>query len=88
MQDTRSTGRILVVELKKDLPVLKGLASEIRLSILELLRQSSLSVGEIAKKLQLPQSTVATNIIALEKVGLIETKSRKASKGNQKGREG
>ena len=84
MQDNRSTGRILVIELKKDLPVLKGLASEIRLSILELLRERDLNVGEIASILELPQSTVATNIIALENVGLIETNSRKASKGNQK----
>ena len=84
MQDTRSTGRILVIELKKDLPVLKGLSSEIRLSILELLRERDMNVGEIAAVLKLPQSTVATNIIALEKVGLIATNSRKASKGNQK----
>jgi predicted transcriptional regulator len=84
MLDTRSAGKILVMELKKDLPILKGLASEIRLSILELLREKSLNVGEIAAILRLPQSTVATNIIALEKVGLIETRSRKASKGNQK----
>jgi predicted transcriptional regulator len=84
MQDTRSSGRILVIELKKDLPVLKGLASAIRLSILELLREKSLNVGEIAGIPKLPQSTVATNVIALENVGLIETRSRKASKGNQK----
>jgi predicted transcriptional regulator len=84
MQDTRSAGKILVIEPKKDLPILKGLASEIRLSILELLREKSLNVGEIANILKLPQSTVATNVIALEEVGLIETKSRKASRGNQK----
>jgi predicted transcriptional regulator len=51
---------------------------------LELLRERDMNVGEIAAVLKLPQSTVATNIIALEKVGLIATNSRKASKGNQK----
>ncbi len=84
MINSKRQGRILIIELKKDLSVLKALASEIRISIIEALMHGEKNINELAKYLNLPQSTVATNVMALEKAGLIETKTHKASRGNQK----
>ena len=65
--------------------VLKGLASPIRIQILQLLhRRGRLNVNEISKELGLPQSTVATNIQLLETAALIDTETVKARKGHQK----
>jgi predicted transcriptional regulator len=62
----------------------KGLASQVRLKILEILRAGDKNVNEITHEMGLPQSTVATNIMILEEARLIETKSIKANKGTQK----
>jgi predicted transcriptional regulator len=76
--------KILVIDPKEDAEIIHGLASEIRLKILDLLLRYGRNVNEIAEELSLPQSTVATNIAILEKSGLIETEIVKAKKGNQK----
>ncbi|WP_460055411.1 ArsR/SmtB family transcription factor [Spirochaeta dissipatitropha] len=76
--------RILMIDLLEDLEIIKGLSSEIRVRILNELRQGPKNVNEIAALLELPQSTVATNILILEKVKLVSTKIRPAAKGNQK----
>jgi predicted transcriptional regulator len=53
--------------------------------ILRLLHERGrLNVNEISHELKLPQSTVATNIQALEEAGLIATETVKAKKGHQK----
>lgn len=54
------------------------------MEILELLRQGNRNVNAIAVELGMPQSTVATNIILLEKAGLVTTRGEKAIKGSQK----
>jgi predicted transcriptional regulator len=65
--------------------VLRGLASAVRMRILRLLHERGrLNVNEISHELGLPQSTVATNIQALEEAGLIATETVKAKKGHQK----
>lgn len=65
--------------------VVKGLASPVRVQILELLHtQGSMNINEIAAKLELPQSTVSSNASLLEKAQLIRTEVQKARKGNQK----
>jgi predicted transcriptional regulator len=65
--------------------VLKGLASPVRMRILQLLHKSGkMNVNEISKVLSLPQSTVATNIQMLEEAGLVDTYPIKARKGHQK----
>ncbi|WP_108659087.1 ArsR/SmtB family transcription factor [Acuticoccus kandeliae] len=65
--------------------VLRGLASPVRIRILRLLQRGPLNVNEIAERLSLPQSTIATNVSILDEAGLIETKITKAaSKGQQK----
>ncbi len=75
---------IIVINPFKDIEKLKALASEPRLEILALLKKQALNINEIAEKLELPQSTVATHISILENSGLIETNSIKARKGTQK----
>jgi len=77
-------GRILIVQLPRDFLVLRGLASRIRLRILEVLHKGEKNVNEIKEETGLPQSTIATNIMLLEKAKLIETRSVKAAKGTQK----
>jgi predicted transcriptional regulator len=76
--------KILILDLNKDKDVVLGLASEIRLKILELVHAKALNVNEIAECLSLPQSTVATNVALLEKARLIQSEVVKAKKGNQK----
>lgn len=77
-------GRILILDPEVDAPVLKGISNGIRLRILRLLKSEALNINDIAARLELPQSTVATNVMGLEKAGLVGTESRKARKGSQK----
>ncbi|HTZ50321.1 MAG TPA: helix-turn-helix domain-containing protein [Spirochaetia bacterium] len=84
MTTGKSRGRIMVIQLPQDFKALKGLASEVRLRILEILRSGERNVNEIKDEMGLPQSTVATNVMLLEEANLIETRSVKAAKGTQK----
>jgi predicted transcriptional regulator len=84
MTNRKNRGRILIIQLPQDFAVLKGLTSEIRLRILESLRKGEKNVNEIKDETGLPQSTIATNIMVLEKARLIETRNIKAAKGTQK----
>ena len=75
----------LVVDPEEGLEVLKGLASSVRVKILKLLHiKGALNVNDIASSLDLPQSTVSSNVQILEEAGLIRTETQKARKGNQK----
>lgn len=62
----------------------RALGSEIRIKILDALRQSSLNVNEIAEKLGIPVSTAASNIKVLEDVGLIITNYQPGARGSMK----
>ncbi len=75
---------ILVINNTEDSVLLKGICSELRIKILQCLRDESLNVNELAKILNLPQSTVAINVQILEKASLIRTETVKAKKGSQK----
>ena len=75
---------ILIINPASDIDVLKGLASELRVRILELLREHSMNVNELTRALDMPQSSVATNVQILESAGLIRTETVKARKGSQK----
>ncbi|HVO40197.1 MAG TPA: helix-turn-helix domain-containing protein [Spirochaetia bacterium] len=75
---------ILIINPVNDIEVLKGLASELRVRILELLHTQSMNVNELTRALDMPQSTVATNVQVLESAGLIRTETVKARKGSQK----
>ena len=75
----------LVVDPEERLDVLKGLASTVRIRILKLLHvDGPVNVNEIAEILELPQSTISSNVQILESAGLIRSVSQKARKGNQK----
>lgn len=79
------TNKFLVVDPLERLDIIKGLASEVRISILKLLgTEGPMNVNQIAERLDLPQSTVSSNLQTLEDVGLIVTRSQKARKGSQK----
>ena len=65
--------------------VLRGLASPARARILRLLhRRPGVNINDIAEALNLPQSTVSSNLQILESAGLIRTETHKGRKGNQK----
>ena len=79
------SNEIIVVDPLERLDLLKSLASEVRVRILDLLiakdRRTSI---RWPMNLGLPQSTISANIQVLVDVGLIQTKSQKARKGSQK----
>jgi predicted transcriptional regulator len=79
-----SDNRILVIDSHADNEALLAFSSELRIRIINLLHSEALNINEIAEKLSLPQSTVATNVAALEKAGLVQSEIVKAKKGNQK----
>src|SRR5262245_59062575 len=71
----------LVVNADRQHRILRGLASPVRLRILRLLlRQGPLNVNQIAEALDLPQSTIATNVQVLEEAELIAVTISKAAK--------
>ncbi len=80
--------KLLVVQMGKDrenaFPILKALASKIRLDILDLLKDKKLNVSDIAKKLGIPQSTVSTNLKFLEEADLVRVEIASGKKGAQK----
>ncbi|THV25151.1 ArsR/SmtB family transcription factor [Peteryoungia ipomoeae] len=79
------TGTVLVIDPSERQDIIKALASEVRISILKILRSGEAkNVNQIAEELALPQSTVSANIQILESIGLITTESQKARKGSQK----
>jgi predicted transcriptional regulator len=68
-----------------DLELLRGLASPVRIRILNVLRSAGrINVKELSRILDLPQSTTASNVSALEEAGLIGTEIVAARKGQQK----
>ena len=84
-EQTTIDSDILSISPDRDIDIVKALASMPRMQILRLLRhRGPLNVNEISEALDLPQSTVATNVQALESCGLIETQAMKANKGRQK----
>ncbi|MBP7902046.1 MAG: ArsR family transcriptional regulator [Spirochaetes bacterium] len=76
--------KTLVIDAEQDIHILKGLASEIRVKILQLVSDETVSINDISEKLSLPQSTVTTNIQILEQCGLVKTESAKGIKGSRK----
>lgn len=76
--------KTLIIDASQDIHILKGLASEIRIRILQRLAKDAANINSLAEELGLPQSTVTTNIQTLEQCGLVETEISKGIKGNQK----
>lgn len=79
------TNQILVVDPLERQDILRCLASEVRARILEhLARLGPRNVNQISEGLDLPQSTVSSNIQTLVDAGLVQTRSEKGRKGSQK----
>ena len=77
--------QILVVDPLERLDILHSLASEVRVRILEhLTRKGPRNVNQVADDLDLPQSTVSSNIQILVDAGQVQTRSEKGRKGSQK----
>ena len=66
------------------LSVIKALANESRINILQLLDRGCLNVNEIAETLDLPVSTTALNIKILEEAGLVLTELQPGIRGSMK----
>jgi len=75
----------LLVDPEERPDVMRGLASPVRVKMLKSLHlRGGLNVNDMAGLLELPQSTVSSNLQILEEAGLIRTETQKARKGNQK----
>ena len=75
----------LIVDPVEGIEVLKAFASPARVRVLKLLHdKGAMNVNEIAQALDLPQSSVSSNVQVLEDAGLIRTETQRARKGNQK----
>ena len=75
----------LIVDPEEGMDILKAFASPTRVKVLKLLHtHGPMNVNEIAQALELPQSSVSSNIQILEDAGLIRTEAQRARKGNQK----
>lgn len=64
--------------------IARALSSPIRLQILQLLNEQSLSVNEVAQTLGYPVSSTATNLSVLENCGLVATKWQPGAHGQMK----
>jgi len=64
--------------------ILKALASEPRLQVLDLLKDRVLNVSEIAEALDMPLSTANLHIKGLEEAGLLKTELQPGTRGLQK----
>lgn len=79
------TNQIIVVDPLERQDILRALASEVRVRILDhLTRLGPRNVNQVAEELDLPQSTVSSNIQILIDAGLVQTRSEKGRKGSQK----
>jgi len=79
------TDQIIVVDPLERIDLLKCLASEVRVRILELLtRNGPRNVNQVAAALGLPQSTISSNIQVLVDAGLVDARAQKGRKGSQK----
>ncbi len=75
----------LIVDPEEGIEVLKAFSSPARVKVLKLLHtRGAMNINDIASALDLPQSSVSSNVQILEDAGLIRTETQRARKGNQK----
>jgi predicted transcriptional regulator len=84
MEKKEGSPRVLFLNPKRDIHIIKALASDIRVDILTLLQKEEQNISRITEILKIPQSTAATNIQTLEKVGLVSSRLYHGGKGIQK----
>lgn len=85
---TGLTGKTVHIDARSSsvevVDLLKALGNETRIGILQYLGDRVVPVNRIAEALGLPASTATMHIAVLERVGLIHTEMRPASRGLQK----
>ena len=59
-------------DYKKQVEILKALANEARLMVVEKLKEKEHSVGELTKLLELDQSTVSKHLSVLYNAGIVD----------------
>ena len=82
------TGKALMIDARspdgETIALLKALANETRMAMLEYLGDRVVALTQIAQELDLPPSTTAMHIGILERAGLLHTDLQPASRGLQK----
>jgi predicted transcriptional regulator len=82
------TGKALMIDARSPdgatIALLKALANETRMTMLEYLGDRVVSLTQIAQDLELPPSTTAMHVGILERAGLLHTELQPASRGLQK----
>ncbi|MFZ4453939.1 ArsR/SmtB family transcription factor [Salibacterium aidingense] len=75
----------LSIERKQEMRIVAhALASDIRLSIIELLNQKNYNVNELSEALAIPISTTAANVKVLEEAGLVTGELSPGARGTMK----
>lgn len=78
-------GKFIVIDPESDFKMLKGLASPDRIRILKYLHDNgSVNINLLSDQLEMPQSSVSSNVKMLEEAGLLTTEAQPAKKGIQK----
>lgn len=77
-------GKIFEIDSNDSVEVMKALASEPRMMILDLLNSSEMNLNEISEILDMPAPSVTVNVKKLEEAGLIETEYETGSHGSRK----
>jgi predicted transcriptional regulator len=73
-----------ITSLKEGLEIFRALGSEVRVEILEVLQNNSMSMNELATHLNITNGALTSHIKKLESCGLITTTTESAGHGNQK----
>jgi predicted transcriptional regulator len=73
-----------ITSLKEGLEIFRALGSDVRVEILEILQNNSMSMNELASRLNITNGALTSHIKKLESCGLITTTSESAGHGNQK----
>ncbi len=76
--------RVYMANHEQVLAIAKALSSPLRIQMVQLLLKKRLNIHEIAKELDILQSTCTMNIQALEQAGIISSELIPAARGNQK----
>ena len=61
--------------------VARALGSDIRIRILEMLDETSMSIVELAQRLHVPVSTVSNNVVVLEEADLVRSERQTGIRG-------
>ena len=72
-----------VMDADKLALVARALGSDVRIRIMQLLGERSMSIVELAQAMNAPLSTISNNVVLLEEAELIRTERRNGVRGNR-----